>query len=38
VTFTASAESQNMLERLTALMHPSVPDGNLAAIREAAVT
>jgi hypothetical protein len=38
VTFTASAEFRDKLERLTALMRPSVPDGDLAAVLEAAVT
>lgn len=38
VTFTASAEFRDKLERLTALVRPSVPDGDLAAVLEAAVT
>jgi len=38
VQFTASAELHDKLERLRALMRPSVPDGDLAAIIEAAVT
>jgi hypothetical protein len=38
VQFTASAELHDKLERLQALMRPSVPDGDLAAIIEAAVT
>ena len=38
VTFTASARFRDKLERLTALMRPSVPDGDLAAILEEAVT
>jgi hypothetical protein len=38
VQFTASAEFREKLERLTALMRPSVPDGDLAAILEQAVT
>jgi predicted restriction endonuclease len=38
VQFTASAELRDKLERLRALMRPSVPDGNLAAIVEQAVT
>ncbi|HYN05289.1 MAG TPA: hypothetical protein VE359_22760, partial [Vicinamibacteria bacterium] len=38
VQFTASAELRDKLERLQALMRPSVPDGDLAAIVEQAVT
>ena len=38
VQFTASAELRDKLERLTALMRSSVPDGDLAAIIEHAVT
>ena len=38
VQFTASAELHDKLERLRALMRPSVPDGDLAAIIERAVT
>jgi hypothetical protein len=38
VQFTASAELHDKLERLQALMRSSVPDGDLAAIIEAAVT
>jgi hypothetical protein len=38
VQFTASAELRDKLERLRALMRSSVPDGDLAAIIEAAVT
>jgi hypothetical protein len=38
VQFTAGAELHDKLERLQALMRPSVPDGDLAAIIEAAVT
>jgi hypothetical protein len=38
VQFTASAELRDKLERLQALMRSSVPDGDLAAIIEAAVT
>ena len=38
VQFTASAELHDKLERLRALMRPSVPDGDLAAILEQAVT
>ena len=38
VQFTASAELCDKLERLQALMRPSVPDGDLAAILEQAVT
>jgi hypothetical protein len=38
VQFTASAELQDKLERLQALMRPQVPDGDLAAIIEQAVT
>ncbi len=38
VQFTASAELCDKLERLRALMRPSVPDGDLAAIVEQAVT
>jgi hypothetical protein len=38
VQFTASAELHDKLERLRALLRPSVPDGDLAAIIEAAVT
>jgi hypothetical protein len=38
VQFTASAEFHDELERLRALMRPSVPDGDLAAIIERAVT
>ena len=38
VQFTASAELHDKLERLRALMRSSVPDGDLAAIVEQAVT
>jgi len=38
VQFTASAELHDKLERLRALMRSSVPDGDLAAIIEEAVT
>jgi hypothetical protein len=38
VQFTASAEFRDKIERLTALLRPSVPDGDLAAILEQAVT
>jgi len=38
VQFTASAELRDKLERLQALMRPSIPDGGLAAVIEAAVT
>jgi hypothetical protein len=38
VQFTASAELHEKLERLQALMRPQVPDGDLAAIIEQAVT
>jgi len=38
VQFTASAELHDKLERLQALMRSKVPDGDLAAIIEAAVT
>jgi len=38
VQFTASAELYDKIERLRALMRPSVPDGDLAAIVEQAVT
>ncbi len=38
VQFTASAALHDKLERLRALMRPSVPDGDLAAIIEQAVT
>jgi hypothetical protein len=38
VQFTASAELRDKLERLRALMRPQVPDGDLAAIIEQAVT
>ena len=38
VQFTASAELHDKLERLRALMRPSVPDGDLGAIVEQAVT
>lgn len=38
VQFTASAEFCDKIERLTALMRPLVPDGDLAAILEQAVT
>jgi hypothetical protein len=38
VQFTASAEFRDKLERLKALMRSSVPDGDLAAIIEQAVT
>jgi len=38
VQFTASADLRDKLERLTALMRSSVPDGDLAAIIEHAVT
>ena len=37
VQFTASATLREKLERLQALMHSSVPDGDLAALIEAAV-
>ena len=36
--FTAGAELRDKLDRLRALMRPSVPDGDLAAIIDAAVT
>jgi hypothetical protein len=38
VQFTASAELRDKLERLQALMRSSVPDGDLAAVIDAAVT
>jgi hypothetical protein len=38
VQFTASAELRDKLERLTALMRAEVPDGDLAAIIERAVS
>ena len=38
VQFTASAELRDKLERLRALMRSEVPDGDLAAVIEAAVT
>ena len=38
VTFTASAELRDKLERLRALMRSTVPDGDLATVIEAAVT
>jgi hypothetical protein len=38
VQFTASACFREKMERLTALMRPSVPDGDLAKILEEAVT
>jgi hypothetical protein len=38
VQFTASAQLRDKLERLQALMRSSVPDGDLAAVIEAAVT
>ena len=38
VQFTASAELRDKLDRLRALVRPAVPDGDLAAIIEAAVT
>jgi hypothetical protein len=38
IQFTASAEFRDKLERLRALMHSSVPDGDLGALLEAAVT
>jgi 5-methylcytosine-specific restriction endonuclease McrA len=38
VQFTASAALRDKLERLRALMRASVPDGDLAAVIEAAVT
>jgi hypothetical protein len=38
IQFTASAEFREKIERLTALMRPSVPDGDLAAVLEQAVT
>jgi hypothetical protein len=38
VQFTASAELHDKLERLSALMRPEIPDGDLAAIIERAVT
>jgi hypothetical protein len=38
VTFTASAELRDKLERLRALMRSSIPDGDLATVIEAAVT
>ena len=38
ITFTASAELRDKLERLRALMRSSVPDGDMAAIIEEAVT
>jgi hypothetical protein len=38
IQFTASAEFRDKLERLRALMHSSVPDGDLGTLLEAAVT
>jgi 5-methylcytosine-specific restriction endonuclease McrA len=38
VTFTASAELRDKLERLRALMRSSIPDGDLATVIEEAVT
>ena len=38
VSFTASTELRDKLERLKALMHSSVPDGDLAKVIDAAVT
>jgi hypothetical protein len=38
VQFTASAELRDKLERLSALMRPEIPDGDLAAVIERAVT
>jgi hypothetical protein len=38
VQFTASAQLRDKLERLRALMRPSIPDGDLAAVIEATVT
>jgi len=38
VQFTATAELRDKLERLRALMHSEVPDGDLAAVIERAVT
>jgi hypothetical protein len=38
IQFTASAAFREKIERLTALMRPGVPDGDLAAILEEAVT
>jgi hypothetical protein len=38
VQFTASAELRDKLERLQALMRPSIPDGDLAALIEVAVS
>jgi hypothetical protein len=38
VQFTASAQLRDKLEKLQALMRPSIPDGDLAAVIEAAVT
>ncbi len=38
VQFTAGAELRDKLDRLRALMRPSVPDGDLAALIDAAVT
>ncbi len=38
VQFTASAKLREKLERLQALMRPSIPNGDLAAVIEAAVT
>ena len=38
IQFTASAELRDKLERLQALMRSSVPDGDLAAVIDAAVT
>jgi hypothetical protein len=38
IQFTASASFREKIERLTALMRPGVPDGDLAAILEEAVT
>jgi hypothetical protein len=37
VAFTADQEMRDMLERLQALMHSSVPDGDLAAVLKVAV-
>jgi hypothetical protein len=38
VQFTASTELRNKIERLRALMRPQIPDGDLAAVIEQAVT
>jgi hypothetical protein len=38
VQFTASAELRDKLERLATLLHPEIPDGDLAAVIERAVT